>query len=330
MAGIIFTSPNSGKRIDQAITRRLNTSLGFRFYADSTTTPSIADIHPTGIITLPNLYVLGRYNLSVWVNGILRSNVGPSDTLNDYTELNNRQIRLSEPIRDVLAANETTSNIEIRWDRHWPGVRDANLSNLSNMTTDIEDAVLNADSPSAANPFLTGSTDVQGALSAAASPTALNPFATIGDAIALGTNFNILNGGAGVSIYNGGTSSGNFSIAPHLGGITTPQFCIVRGYATGTAGGSGQGNAYAQAQAYTPGAGGLPPAGAVPSADARQIAAFYCQQLVAAQEHAHDTGYGIVIPGPGPSFNIGWTVYTAGTWFFGVSAGLNLVAVVGN
>jgi hypothetical protein len=143
MASIILNGPNSAKRIENTITRVLNAADGYRLYIDNTTTPSIADVvSASGVIDLTSPYVPGRFNLQVVVNGLIRSNPGGSLVSNDYVELSNTQIQLGNDILATLTANPSTSNIEIRWNRHWPGVRDALLSNLQNVDQDIEDAVL--------------------------------------------------------------------------------------------------------------------------------------------------------------------------------------------
>lgn len=143
MAGIIDNSANTFKRVEQAITRVLNAGDGYRLYIDSSTPTTIADVvTASGVVTLPAAYVPGRFNLQVVVNGLIRSNVGASLVTNDYVELNNTQIQFGNDILAVLTANQPTSNIEIRWNRYWPGVRDAELNNLQNVSSDIEAAIL--------------------------------------------------------------------------------------------------------------------------------------------------------------------------------------------
>lgn len=124
MAGVIFTGDNSAKRIEQAITRTLNAADGYRLYIDSSTPTTIADVvSASGVITLPAPYSPGRFNLQVVVNGLIRSNVGASLVTNDYVEVTDTTIQLGNDILAVLTANPSTSNIEIRWNRFWPGVK---------------------------------------------------------------------------------------------------------------------------------------------------------------------------------------------------------------
>lgn len=116
-------------------------SQGYKDIFNQTSAQDIAAIiTASGVITLSNVYTVGRDALQVWIGDPTAGLVLYDEPGVDYTELTNRTIQLNGTLTAALSA--PTSVIVVRWNRFLPGVRDQNLADLANVTPDIENAVL--------------------------------------------------------------------------------------------------------------------------------------------------------------------------------------------
>lgn len=157
MSAIQVLTGKNHKRTVTAFDQRTAFTQGFRMLITPTSSPTIPDvISAAGVITLPNVYSVGRNALRVYIDGNLKPQAGV-----DFTEDSPSQITL-DPAH-VASLNPLTSVIWIEWNRFLPGARDQDLVDLANVTPDIEDAVLDT-----------------GTLRSAPA-TALNPLVTLGD-----------------------------------------------------------------------------------------------------------------------------------------------------
>lgn len=180
MAAIQIVSSDSKqlRRTQTVFDQRVSFSQGLSLLINASSSTTIADvITATGTITLPSKYPVGRNALRVYIDGNLLPQVGV-----DYTEDSTTELTLDAG--HVATLDAATSAIFIEWQRFKPGVRDQDLSDLANVTPDLQDAFLDS-----------------GALRAAAANSA-NPLATFQD---LGLNLKYIEG----SSLSGSTALSN-------------------------------------------------------------------------------------------------------------------------
>lgn len=137
MSAIQITSSDKKqvKRTTTAFDQSMAFSQGYFLRITSATVPNIASVvSAAGVITLPQVYPVGRSALRVYVDGLLLPQPGV-----DYTEDSSLQITLAAG--HVAVLNSSTSVIFIEWNRFLPGVRDQSFEDLTDIIPDVSAAV---------------------------------------------------------------------------------------------------------------------------------------------------------------------------------------------
>lgn len=126
---ITSTDKKQVKRVATSFDRSAAFTQGYYVRPD---VPTV--IANAGVITLSQIYPVGRNALRAYIDGILLPQPGV-----DYTEDTPLQITLNAS--HVAALNPITSNIYIEWNRYLPGARDQSLEDLVDVIPDVSAAV---------------------------------------------------------------------------------------------------------------------------------------------------------------------------------------------